>query len=66
MNIKMNGTERAVRDDCLVSDLLAVQQINPAHVVVEINGTILAKDAYAVTRIKPDDCIEILRFVGGG
>ena len=55
-----------MRDDCLVSDLLAVQQINPAHVVVEINGTILAKDAYAVTRIKPDDCIEILRFVGGG
>jgi sulfur carrier protein len=50
----------------MVGDLLVMQQLNPAHVVIEINGTILAKDTYAVTRIQPDDRIEILRFVGGG
>ena len=66
MNIRLNGTEHRVDDACMVCDLLAMQQINPAQIVIEINGTILAKDTYAVTRIQPDDCIEILRFVGGG
>jgi len=66
VDIQLNGIKSCVDEECMVSDLLVMQQLNPAHVVIEINETILAKDTYAVTRIKPDDRIEILRFVGGG
>ena len=66
LDIQLNGTKRSVNDSCTVHDLLVLQQLNPSHVVIEINETILAKDTYAVTRIQPDDRIEILWFVGGG
>lgn len=55
-----------VPDRCTVNELLARQAIEPSHVVVEINRTIVPKENYGALRINSSDSVEILRFVGGG
>jgi thiamine biosynthesis protein ThiS len=66
MEITLNGQARTVPGACTLNDLLAMQSVEPAHVVVEINRTIVPKDAYGALWIGPGDHVEILRFVGGG
>jgi len=66
MEITLNGRARMVPDRCTVNELLARQAIEPSHVVVEINRTIVPKENYGALRINSSDSVEILRFVGGG
>jgi sulfur carrier protein len=66
MEITLNGQARMVPDRCTVNELLARQAIEPSHVVVEINRTIVPKENYGALRINSSDSVEILRFVGGG
>ena len=66
MEITLNGQARMVPDMCTVNELLARQAIEPSHVVVEINRTIVPKENYGTLRINSSDSVEILRFVGGG
>jgi sulfur carrier protein len=66
MNITVNGKPRFFSDQLTLRELLRAQSVDPAHVVVEINGTIIAKDAYDAVSLAANDCLEILRFVGVG
>ena len=40
--------------------------INKKKVAIEINGEVLSKDNYDSYRIKQNDVIEIVTFIGGG
>jgi sulfur carrier protein len=66
MEIIVNGRVRAVPDGCSIRELLDAQAVEPEHVVVEINRTIVPKDRYGALLVGPGDRVEILRFVGGG
>jgi thiamine biosynthesis protein ThiS len=67
MHIIMNGKPRSFSGGVVtIKELLALQSLDPAHVVVEINGAIVPKDRFDTLALAPDDRVEILRFVGGG
>lgn len=52
--------------DMTFAEYLESQGYSLTRIAVEVNGQILKKQDYAVTRIKDGDVIEIVGFVGGG
>jgi sulfur carrier protein len=66
VTIILNGKKDEIEGSLLISEYLIKRNINPDHVVVEINRTIIDKNEFSSIRIVEGDNIEILRFVGGG
>jgi sulfur carrier protein len=64
--IVVNGEKRTAGEGMTVEDFLTAHEVDPDVVVVERNGWILHRTAYASTPLVPDDAIEIVHFVGGG
>lgn len=65
MKVKVNGLEMDIKADT-VMELLKELNINPQRVVVEVNLEIVKRDRFTEYKIKEDDSIEIVNFVGGG
>jgi sulfur carrier protein len=63
--VKING-ELLDKDGRTVSEMLADMDINVQHVAVELNEEIVPKAKYGETVLKDGDCVEVVRFVGGG
>ena len=70
MNVlKINGSERqfpAGQMPRSLSSLLEHLDINQATVVAEIDGQVIKRNEFAVTKLNPGQSIELVRFVGGG
>lgn len=67
MNIIINGDTQTVPDHIeTVQQLLTYLHLQDRIVVVEINRTILQKDAHAATPVREGDIFELVHFVGGG
>jgi thiamine biosynthesis protein ThiS len=66
VKIQVNGEPRDVEDGLTIGALLEELKIRPARVVIEVNREIVGRDAYASTRLKDGDTLEIVHFVGGG
>ena len=49
-----------------IKDLLKKHRLNQEKIAIELNGTILPKQKYKKTKIKNNDKIEIVQFIGGG
>jgi thiamine biosynthesis protein ThiS len=64
--IFINGKSQAFIPDSTIDSLLASRGIDPAQVVVEINGAIVKRESFGSHAIHSGDTIEIVRFVGGG
>ena len=63
--VKVNG-ELLDKNGKSITELLADMNINAKQVAVELNEEIVPKAKYAETFLKDDDCVEVVRFVGGG
>jgi len=63
--VRINGgeTDAAGRT---VAEHIASAGFNPARVVVELNGNIVPKSAYADTVLCDGDSVEVVCFMGGG
>jgi thiamine biosynthesis protein ThiS len=66
MRILVNGDGRECGPGTTVADLLDALGLRSGAVVIERNGTILAREAIAVTPLAEGDALEIVRLVGGG
>lgn len=66
MKIRVNGEEKEIADGLNVARLLEELQIRPGRVVVELNRTIVSREAHGSTLLKEGDALEIVHFVGGG
>jgi sulfur carrier protein len=66
MNLILNGTDRDISDVSTVSGLLEHLGLSGARLVVERNGELVKRDAFAATALRERDRIEIVRLVGGG
>lgn len=64
--MKLNGEKIEFREGMTVSELVAEMGFSEAMVAVELNLDILPKDSFSSTVLKENDCIEVVRFVGGG
>jgi sulfur carrier protein len=66
MRIIVNGRDMLVADKLTISELVATQGYNPGIIVVEYNKSIVNKQEWQTIQLQPEDCLEVISFVGGG
>ena len=64
--IQLNGKHLKIRMNLSIKDLLKKHRLNQEKIAIELNGTILPKQKYKKKKIKNNDKIEIVQFIGGG
>ena len=66
MKLQINGEERELAEGLTLAALLAQMGMKADRVAVELNREIVRREAWAQTRLKAGDRLEIVQFVGGG
>ncbi len=66
MRIIVNGRDMLVADKLTISEFVANQGYNPEIIVVEYNKSIVNKQEWQTIQLQPEDCLEVISFVGGG
>ena len=66
MNVILNGAPQHLDKIASLEELVRHRCKNPAHVITEVNGTIVPKTDRANVAIKEGDRLELVSFVGGG
>ena len=66
LRITVNGRELLVADSLTINDLIAKQGYNPGIIVVEYNSKIVNRQDWQTILLQPEDCLEVVTFVGGG
>ena len=66
IKIKLNGKTRLINKNLTMKKLVNEFKIPIKKVAIELNEEILNKKMLKKIRIKKDDKIEIVHFIGGG
>ncbi len=66
VKIQLNGKKIKINKDCKVLDILKKYRLDVKKIAIELNGTIIPKKSYKNKKIKNNDKIEIVHFIGGG
>ena len=66
MIIVLNGERRETPAGASVLAVLEAAGLPPGRVAVEINGRIARREDFARERLREDDRVEVVQFVGGG
>ena len=66
IKIKVNGKVKTVLNNSKLSDLLKNLNIPIKKVAIELNQEIIYKKRTGNIKLKKDDKIEIVHFIGGG
>ena len=66
IKIKVNGKVKTVLNNSKLSDLLKNLKIPMKKVAIELNQEIIDKKRSSNIKLKKDDKIEIVHFIGGG
>jgi sulfur carrier protein len=64
--LQINGTRRELPNATPLLEFLASKEIDPRFVVVEHNGEIVRRNAYADVMLNEGDVVEIVHMMGGG
>ncbi len=64
--IQINGRKTIIKENTTIFEVLKKFRIDEKKVAVELNGEILVKNKYKKKKIKKNDQIEIVQFIGGG
>lgn len=66
IKLQVNGEQRACSAGLNLEQALLELGYQPRLVVVEFNGTILARQAWAAQPVVESDVVEVVTIVGGG
>jgi len=66
VEIVVNGQPRLAPAGCTLLKLLALLDVDPARVAVELNRSIIQRQAWGDTLVGVGATLEIVQFVGGG
>lgn len=66
IEIVVNGQNRSVPPGNNLHDLLVWLDVDPARVAVELNRSIVQRQAWMQTPVNDGATLEIVQFVGGG
>ena len=66
IKIKVNGKIKSITDTYKLSDLLKNLKIPMKKVAIEVNEEIIDKKKIKFIKLKKNDKIEIVHFIGGG
>ena len=64
--IQLNGKKLKIQTNLSIKDLINKYKLKENRIAIELNGSILHKQEYKKRKIKNDDKIEIVQFIGGG
>jgi sulfur carrier protein len=64
--IQLNGKKVEIQRNLSIKDLIKKYRLKENKIAIELNGTILPKDHYKNKKVKNNDKIEIVQFIGGG
>tara|TARA_Y100000590_G_scaffold467725_1_gene647632 strand:+ start:2256 stop:2501 length:246 start_codon:yes stop_codon:yes gene_type:complete len=64
--IQLNGKKLKIQTNLSIKDLIKKYRLEENKIAIELNGTILPKNLYKNKKIKENDKIEIVQFIGGG
>lgn len=64
--IKVNGEQREVGPETALSNLISLLNLKPEQIAIELNKEVVRRANWEATRLREDDQIEIVHFVGGG
>jgi sulfur carrier protein len=65
MKLIVNGDPKSFSGETL-ADLLAGLNLAPGRLACEVNGAVVRRAAYASTRLRENDTVEIVQMIGGG
>ena len=66
IKIKLNGKEKQIPENFKIDKLVNVLKIPIKKVAIELNQEILDKKKLSKIKLKKNDEIEIVHFIGGG
>ncbi|NOY85131.1 MAG: sulfur carrier protein ThiS [Nitrospirae bacterium] len=66
MQVEINGLKQEMPPNSNVLQLLQQFEIAAEGIAVEINLTVIDRQAYDATVLQDGDTVEIIRFIGGG
>jgi thiamine biosynthesis protein ThiS len=66
IEIVVNGQARTAPSGCTLRELLVWLEVDPARVAVELDRSIVQRQAWDHTPVGPGATLEIVQFVGGG
>lgn len=66
IEIVLNGEKTVIPGGATVENLISQLGLKRDQVAVEVNRTILKREAWREWRLSPADAVEIVHFVGGG
>ena len=66
IKIKVNGKIRSISEKYKLSDLIKLLKIPMKKVAIELNEEIIDKKKVNKIKLKQNDKIEIVHFIGGG
>jgi thiamine biosynthesis protein ThiS len=66
IEIVVNGQVRMAPAGCMLRELLVWLEVDPARVAVELDRSIVQRQAWDRTPVGPGATLEIVQFVGGG
>ena len=64
--IQLNGKKISILTNISVKDLVKKYKLNEKKIAIEVNGTILPKQNYSKKKLKNNDKVEVVQFIGGG
>tara|TARA_Y100001936_G_scaffold236537_1_gene266085 strand:- start:1762 stop:2007 length:246 start_codon:yes stop_codon:yes gene_type:complete len=64
--IQLNGKKISINTNFSVRDLIKKYKLKEKKIAIELNGVILPKQKYIKKKLKNNDKIEIVQFIGGG
>ena len=66
IKIQLNGKIKSIIQDSKLSELLKLHKIPIKKVAIELNQEIIDKKKISKIKLKKNDKIEIVHFIGGG
>ena len=64
--IQINGKKVAIKQNFSILEMLRKYKLNRSKVAIELNGKIIPQNQYNKKKLKNNDKIEIVQFIGGG
>ncbi len=66
MRIVFNGETRDIDDGATIAQLLAMMNLIPKHVAVEVNRDVVPRTQHSAHHLQAGDEVEVVTLVGGG
>ncbi|MEC9091870.1 MAG: sulfur carrier protein ThiS [Planctomycetota bacterium] len=66
MRISLNGQPYQLSEGTSVAQLVAVRELNPRQIAIEINEKLVPRENYPAILLAEGDCVELVTLAGGG